>query len=124
MDGEDYPLAIFNSSTEAMIRSAPKCPLTARGRSPCFETIERQEIEMRAIEMQTRLIIRFNTGVERIEMVIPRAPEPEPAPRTPYSRLTEEQRRKLDAIAESMLKVRIPRRHDSTLHNCANFSIV
>jgi hypothetical protein len=40
-------------------------------------------------------------------MVIPRTPEPEPAPRDPYSLLTEEQRRKLDAIAESMVTVRL-----------------
>lgn len=43
-------------------------------------------------------------------MFIPRTPKPEPAPRTPYSQLTEEQRRKLDDIAKRMLKVRIPRR--------------
>jgi hypothetical protein len=42
-------------------------------------------------------------------MFIPRTPEPEPAPRTPYSPLIEEQSRKLDAVAKSILKVRIPR---------------
>jgi hypothetical protein len=43
-------------------------------------------------------------------MFIPRTPEPERAPRTPYSQLTEEQRRKLDAIAKSLLEVRISSR--------------
>jgi hypothetical protein len=43
-------------------------------------------------------------------MFISRTPEPERAPRTPYSELTKEQRRKLDAIAKSLLEVRIPRR--------------
>ena len=43
-------------------------------------------------------------------MFIPLTPELERAPRTPYSQLTKEQRRKLDAIAKSLLEVRIPRR--------------
>jgi len=43
-------------------------------------------------------------------MFIPRTPELERAPRTPYSQLTEEQRRKPDAIAKSLLEVRIPTR--------------
>ncbi|KAH8800993.1 hypothetical protein F5882DRAFT_504350 [Hyaloscypha sp. PMI_1271] len=37
-------------------------------------------------------------------MFIPRTPELERAPRTPYSQLTEEQRRKPDAIAKSLLE--------------------
>ncbi|PMD38442.1 hypothetical protein L207DRAFT_568089 [Hyaloscypha variabilis F] len=45
---------------------------------------------------------RSNEALKAL-MVIPRTPEPEPAPRDPYSLLTEEQRRKLDAIAESMV---------------------
>jgi hypothetical protein len=49
-------------------------------------------------------------------LVIPRTPEPELTPPAPYARLTEEQRRRLDAIAERMLNVSQFPKFDSTFN--------
>jgi hypothetical protein len=93
IDSEDYPLVTFKFKYRSKGKHIYPTSRQKTPRNSRFWKSDEADISL--------------TEALKALMVIPRTPKPEPAPRDPYSLLTEEPRRKLDAIAESMVTVRL-----------------